>query len=241
MPKRSTIALLSLFAASAGLIAAPAASASVTFTFEDPSGAREFQYDEGDIQNPCTIGYDSPQSGGVLRLTVDASEHGLAPVTFDAILEIDLTVGSATDLGFGSIAGVSGVFRFLEIGRGLPNLIFEGVITNGAFVVIGSTGAQVSSSDEGSLTLTAGPALQEYLDLGGLTIAGQMDSAFSLSSIRLAGGIEGVPGINEFGYIESFNANTAYVGSAGIIPSPPAAITLAALAFITRRQRRPAA
>jgi hypothetical protein len=241
MPKRSTIALMSLFAASAGLLAAPAVSASVTFTFEDPSGAREFRYNEGDIQTPCTIGYDSPQSCGVLRLTVDASEHGLAPVTFDAILEIDLIVGSATDLGFGSVAGVSGVFRFLEIGRGLPNLIFEGVITDGAFVVIGSTGAQVSSSDENSLTLTAGPALQGYLDLAGLTLAGQMDAAFSLSSIRLAGGIEGVPGINEHGFIESFSSNAAYVGSAGVVPSPPAAITLATLVLLTPRRRRPAA
>ncbi|MCB9837834.1 MAG: hypothetical protein H6813_00705 [Phycisphaeraceae bacterium] len=231
MPKRSMIAPM-LTCALIG--AATTASGAVTFTFQDPSSAREFQYTEGDQFSDGHIAYDAP-----LSLTVDASDHGLAPVTFDAVLQIDLAVGVASDLGFGSNANVSGTFRFFSVSRGQPDLILEGIVSGGDFLVLSSTGAQVSSSSNGSLALNAGPVLQGYLDGAGLALAGQMDSAFSLSSIRLGGGIAGVPGINEFGYCESFNANAAYVGSAEVIPAPPPALlTFSAIGLTARRRNR---
>jgi len=231
-------------AIAAGLMAPVSALAVVNFTFDDPSGAREFQYTEGDGQNPGQISYASPQSGDVLQLTIDASDHGLEPITLDATLEIDLAVGVASDLGFGASSGITGVFQFYEMTGGdlrgeSSNLILEGVVTDGVFLVIGSTGAQVSSSSSGSLTLGAGPVLQSYLDMAGLFLSGEMDSSFSLSSIRLPDGTTATPRMNQFGYVESFNSNAAYVGSAEVVPSPTAGLLLAALAFspLTRRRR----
>ena len=241
MLKRSRIArraMAASLAAFAGLAVSTAASAAVTFTFQDPSNAREFEYSAGDDQSDGQISYNSPMESSLLELTVDASDHGLAPITYQATLEIDLSVGQATDIGVGAIADVSGTFQFLDMSRGVPSLILSGVITDGQFFVIGTTGAQVSSSDENSLVLSAGPVLQDYLDMAGLTLAEQMDSSFSLSSTRLDGGMLGSPGINEYGYIESFTSNAAYVGSANVVPSPPAAMTLAAFAIAAPRRRR---
>ena len=242
MRKRSRIAII---VAATGLQFPLAANAAVSFTFQDPSSALEFVYTEGDDMNVGRISYNSPMDGSVLQLTVDASEHGLAPISFDAILDIDLAVSTATDLGFGAIANVTGTFRFYDASadavRGVLPLILEGVVTNGSFFVIGTTGAQVSSSTENSLVLNAGSALQDYLDMGGLSLAEQMDSSFSLSGITLAGGGGGAPTINQFGYMESFASNAAYVGNAEIVPSPPVGLTLAALAIATPRRRRRAA
>jgi len=225
-------------AAFAGLAVSTAASAAVSFTFQDPSNAREFDYTAGDAQSDGHISYNSPMGSSLLELTVDASDHGLAPITYMATLEIDLSVGQATDIGIGAIADVSGTFQFIDMSRGVADLILSGVITDGQFFVIGTTGAQVSSSEENSLVLTAGPVLQSYLDMANLTLAEQMDSSFSLSSTRLASGSLGAPGINQDGYIESFTSNAAYVGSANVIPSPPAALSLAAMSLIAHRRRR---
>jgi len=239
MHKRSAIAMI---VATTGLWFTAAASASVSFTFQDPSSAMEFEYVEGDEKTDGHIGYNSPGPLSPLQLTIDASDHGLEPIVFDAFLEIDLDVSTATDLGFGAIADVSGTFRFYDITggelRGDFPMILEGVITEGSFFVIGTTGAQVSSSTENSLVLNAGPSLQDYLDLGNLSLAEQMDSSFSISGISLTGGGFGAPGINQFGYLESFTSNAAYVGNAGIVPSPPAALTLTALTCVSARRRR---
>jgi|GEM_PF-3533592 len=242
MRKRSTVAII---VAATGLPFPLAAHAGVSFTFQDPSSAMEFLYTEGDAVNWGRISYNSPMGGSVLQLTVDASDNGLAPIVFDAILDIDLDVSTAMDLGFGAIANVTGTFRFFDASggalRGVQPLILEGVVTNGSFFVIGTTGAQVSSSTDNSLSLNAGPALQDYLDTGGLSLTEQMDSSFSLSGISLTGGGAGAPGINEFGYLESFTSNAAYVGNADIIPSPPAALALTTLALTATRRRRRAA
>lgn len=242
MPKRSLIAII---VAATGLLFPFAANANISFTFQDPSSAMEFQYVEGNAKSDGHISYNSPPDGSALQLTIDASEHGLSPVTFDAILDIDLDVSTATDLGFGVIANVTGTFRFFDVSggafRGDAPLILEGVITDGSFFVIGTTGAQVSSSTDNSLVLNAGPVLQNYLDMGSLSLAEQMDSSFSLSGISLTGGGSGAPGINKFGYMEGFNSNAAYVGNAGIIPSPPAALALSALGVTASRRRRRAA
>jgi hypothetical protein len=232
-----------MIVAATGLLIPVDSNASVTFTFQDPSSEMEFQYVEGDDKADGGIQYATPFGDDVLKLTIDASEHGLAPVVFDAFLEISLVVGQATDLGFGTIASVNGFFRFIEAQPdellGDASLILEGNIVDGSFFVVGTTGAQVSSSADNSLVLEAGPVLQEYLDIGSLSLAEQMDSSFSLSGIDLTGGGDGAPSINEFGYLESFDSNAAYVGTADIVPSPPAALLLTAfMAPASRRRRR---
>lgn len=217
-----------LLASMAGLAVAGAANATVYFTYDDPFGpAKELQYTEG---NAMMDGHISYSSAVPFQFVVDGTDEGLGTTTIDAAIIMDVDVGTATPGAGGSFsASVTGTFEVRDFNTN--ELLLDGVITNGAVLTFSSTGGLLATSTNNSLTMSAHGSLLAFL--GGLQLEPQMDVAWSLSDISPT-----VVGTNAWGYFESFNANTAFVGNAERVPSPGAASLLAAAGLVTLPRRR---
>lgn len=205
-----------------------AASATVFFTFHDPSTPRELVYTEGDAFNDGTITYDVTK---VVNLIVDGTQHGMGLVTYSSTLVMDLTVSQASGAFGVFTAFVGGTFRFVHNGED----ILVGTVDDSALVTFNTSGAMISTSSNGSLDFVAGGALLAALQAVNQTgLAPQYDSSFSLADMS-----PGAIGLNQDGYITSFVANAAFVGNAEVIPSPgTAALGVIAAAFLLPARRR---
>jgi hypothetical protein len=217
-------------ALASGLALSSLASATVFFTFDDPSTALEVTYTQGNAGGPGTMTYSAAPT---VDLVVDGTQNGLGIVTYSTILSMNLTIGTATSFGGIFQAPVlAGSFTFSVGG----NAILTGMINNGAMLTFGSTGSVVATSSNNSLTLVATDALLGQLALGGYTGLGPVfDSSFSLSNLAPR-----PINLTQDGYIPSFHANAAFVGNAEPIPSA-GSTALAAVAglFLFPGRRRP--
>ncbi|TVQ59444.1 MAG: hypothetical protein EA379_10845 [Phycisphaerales bacterium] len=224
---------ITAFIASGALL--QAASASVFFTFQDPSTPLEFHYTAGDGVNMGTITYDP---AAVVSLKVDGTQDGFGVFSVDTRLVMDFTVGTASGVGGVFSAPTSGTFRFEVIGGAYDGTdILSGTMQEGALVSFVTAGALISTSSNGTLTLEAGQMLLDAMATVNLTeLVPQFDASFSLADIS-----PGVFGLNQFGYMTSFNANAAFVGNAVAIPSPgSAALGAIAIMLCMPQRRRPA-
>lgn len=214
-------------ALAAGLAVSSMASATVFFTFDDPSTALEVTYTQGAGINPGTMTYSAAPT---VDLVVDGSQEGIGIVTYSTTLAMNITVGTA--VGFGGLfqAPVSGTFSFSVGG----NDILTGTIQAGAMLTFSSTGSVVASSGNGSLTMVASDALLTQLALNGFTaLAPTFDASFSLSNLTprpLA--------LTQDGYIPSFTGNAAFVGNAEVIPSAGSTALAGVAAFFLMPSRR---
>jgi hypothetical protein len=199
----------------------------VFFTYDDPNGPpREFMYSEGDANSEGTITFNTNPT---IDLVVDATETGQGIQEYQVHLSMNLTVGQATlVMGNAWQAPVSGSFAFND---GNDDVL-SGDIMDGAFLTFGTTGNVSAGTATFSLVMMVSGAIADQL--GGATLTAAFDASWSLSDF-----LPGSPTINPSGYLRSFVANTAFVGSAQIIPTPGASALLgiAGLLVVPRRRR----
>lgn len=214
----------------AGACAAPT-HASVFFTFDDPGAGPEISYFEGtdNAINPGVFTY----SGAAMTLVIDGTQEGLGIQTFNAQLQMDLTIGAVE----GSLGGalfapiLGGFFLFVDVDAG-NEVIFSGIVTNGGLLTLSTVGSLITTSSTNGLFLAEGPALAGFL--GGLHLAPGFDISFTLTNIS--------PGVttNQDNFLTSFTANSAFTGNAELIPTPGsmALFGLSAMSLSIRRRRR---
>lgn len=220
--------LTAMAALGAGLALGSISSATVFFTFDDPSTALEVTYTQGAGMVPGLVTYSALPT---VDLVVDGTQEGIGIVTYSTTLTMNITVGAA--VGFGGLfqAPVSGNFQFSVGG----NAILTGTINTGAMLTFATTGSVVATSSNGSLTMVASDALLTQLALNGFTaLAPTFDASFSLSNIAPR-----PIALTPDGYIPSFNANAAFVGNAEVIPSAGSTVLagVAALVLLPGRRR----
>ncbi len=214
------MALSSSAAAVAGL------SGTVFFTYDDPEGTpREFMYTAGNANNDGTITFNTSSQ---LDLVVDAQEPGFGVVTYVVTLSLDMTVGQATLVSPGVWqAPVDGSFAFND---GVDDIL-TGTVMDGAFLTFGTTGNVNASSSTLSLMMTAsGQLLAQF---GGAQLSEAFDASWSLADF-----LPGAPSVNSSGYLQSFVANSAFVGSAFIVPAPGGAALLGLAGLVALPRRR---
>jgi hypothetical protein len=215
-----------------GLVLASAASAgidlgSVFFTYDDPNGPpRELMYTAG---NAVSMGHISYSSATPFELVVDASDAGWGVVTYAANITMDVDVGQATQAGAVFMAPVFGTF-IVNVGG---EDVLTGTINNGAFLTFGTTGNLSANTATVSLTMSVAGGLLAQFD--GNQIQPDFNVSWSLSDY-----LPSAPSLNAFGYLTSFVANTAFVGSAQVqrIPTPGSAALLAVAGLISLPRRR---
>lgn len=216
----------------AGLLASASASAglmtgSVYFTYDDPEGPpRELTYTAGDSNGDGTITYSSATP---FDLVVDASDPGWGVVTYAATISMDVTVGQATLFNGVYMAPTSGTFTVTVGGDD----VLLGTISDGAFLIFGTTGNLAANSATGTVSMQAAGGL--LAQFGGNQIEPMFNVSWSLSDF-----LPGGPTLNNDGYLTSFTANTAFVGSAQVrnVPSPGSAALLAIAGLISVPRRR---
>ncbi len=215
-----------------GLALATVASAgidlgTVFFTYDDPNGPpRELMYTAGNANQQGHISYFSATP---FDLVVDASEPGWGVVTYAATISMDVTVGQATQMGNVFFAPVSGGFNVTVGG----DTVLTGVLNNGAFLTFGTTGNLSANTATASVTMSvSGDLLAQF---GGNQIQPDFNVSWSLSDY-----LPSSPSINQFGYLTSFMANTAFVGSANVVrvPTPGSAALLGIAGLISLPRRR---
>lgn len=206
---------------------AVSADAAVFFTFDDPGPTREVQYSA----DTNTLTYAGAPT--FVDLVVDATDEGAASaVTYEAVLEMQITVGNATpvmDIDGGFTAPVSGFFQFSMPGS--PDFLLRGDFSGGGLVTLGGAGAVITTSNTG-LTYTADGDLLTFLSDAGIPdLIAPFDASFTLTDVS--------PSINvDDGEFEDFTANAAFTGTANI-PAPTTLLcaVAGAAALGTRRRR----
>ena len=217
----------------AGLVAMAGASAglmteTVYFTYDDPSGEPlELSYTAGTGAGDGSITFTSPTA---IDLVVDATAAGWGVATYSVSLTMNLTVGTASSFGGVFFAPISGTFAFND---GVDDVLF-GDITDGAFLTFGTTSSLQANTAQASLSMAVGGAVLAQFGMDPNQLQPMFNVSWALSDISSA------PTINGDGYLSSFDANTAFVGSAQIlpIPSPGSAALLAIAGLISVPRRR---
>lgn len=217
-------------------VGACAQAVTVDFTFPDPTNYPTFVHQAGPGATPGSL----TSSKDDISLLVDLTNIGLAPQMYDGHFEFSATVGAAVPNAFGSSAPLSaGFFEFTLTQRGGGgSAILSGTFTGGEIVAAAGAGAAITTSGLG-LTYTASGELAALLAGAGYGgFSGFADAVFTLTNV--------LPpfAINQFGYYESFTANSAYSGTATVIPLPTGAglagvgLGVLALGGMTVRRRR---
>ncbi len=232
MPRHPLAAGALAVVASAG-----AAHAGLMLTFADPTAVSEFVYTAGGAKSDGSIVYQPLKSPPVL-LRIDGSDHGMPIINRSVTVFLQLSVGTATKIlpGFG-YAPTTGSLQFID--NMTSQIIISGAVNNGRLIWSGSTGAELGNSDEGSLFWTQGAFLTTYFMGSGLSLNGLGGFSFALDDI-LPSGRSGSPvlTINQFGYVESFVSDAAFVASAHVAPSPgPLVLGALGLTLAARRRR----
>lgn len=228
-----------LIAAGVAGLAVASADAAVTLTFADPPGGRE-------------VSYTAPNPGdtfGVLNAvaTVNLSID-LSVVTGDVADVLTFNGASfvhSAELGALSIATpffseaplANGSFSFVDAGG---DLILAATYDMGATFLFGPAGAVTQANPDSNLVFTVGPAyvnaLPASLLAGGFTALEAIDSSFTLTSLLFAAGGQTVV-VDGDTYFNSFQANSAYTGTANVVPAP-GAIAFAGLGGLLAARRR---
>jgi len=222
---------------------AAAANADVLFTFEDPGSGFELEYVspalvEGAVQGELRTLNAEPITVN-LDVIDDGSGIGFGTVAFDNIsflmsLDVGAVLDTEPDSGVFEAPVLGGSFIFFDAaaeGINPDAIILEASLTGGALLTMGSSGATITTSDQGGLVYTAGSLLLPVLD--GLGLTGPADAAFTLTDISEPASV------NEFGFLNDFLSNSAFTGTATLVPTPGAlAVFGFAGAAALRRRRR---
>jgi MYXO-CTERM domain-containing protein len=221
--------------------AAAPATASVFFTFADPTDGLEVRYNAPTQQTPYgTMTYgDSFEPPPLLDFIVDASQEGGSVHHIDTnLVWSNWQVGAITTSGPITSAVVSGEFDFIDVGGGATDgqSILSGSFTTGLVIQAIGTGSIVTSTS-GGLTYAIGPAFsaREPQIVG---LQPWEDGTYTLTDITfdsfLTIGMEGDS------YFNGFSANAAFSGTAEAVIPTPGSIGLAMLgtAGMIRRRRR---
>ena len=203
------------------LVGAAAAQGAITFTFADPTAMSEMSHTGG------LLSYNAD----AIDFTIHSTEAGYAGETYeDATLSFTAT---AVDGGsFGPFqAGLVTTTTF-EFRDNAGDLLLSGSFTNGTLALINDVGGITADEDAsfGGLTYTAHGDFLADLQAANLELAPEFDAAFTLTNIEF-----GSPGQG----LADFTANSAFTGTAHVIPTP-GALALAGfggLAAIRRRTR----
>lgn len=219
-----------MMGAVAGLAISAGAHAAVTFTFFDPATGPEIAHSSGNTEQPGAISW----IGQPVTLTVDGTDHGLGIVQFTANVTMELTVGAVlSEEGGIFIAPILDGFFSFDV-DGSKELILTGTVgdTAGAVLALGTTGQIIAQGDgaPGGLFWTAGSALSAFL--GGENLLPIFNANFTLTNIT--------PGVslNKDGFLTSFDANSAFTGDAGFIPSPGALALFSLAGLLAARRAR---
>lgn len=212
-------------AALAGAAATTAANATVYFTFDDPSTAKELTYTAGNAGGDGSLTYSASTN---VDLVVDATEDGFTIETYSALLTMDLTVGAA---GIGG-APITGTFSFSVGG----NDILVGTVNAGGGSMSGFGGVGglwfTDAVTSGAFSWEAFGDLSDQIGNG--LLASTHNASFALSNITPFFG-----GVNQSGYFNSFTANVAFVGDAAwAVPSPGSAALFGLAGLVVSRRRR---
>lgn len=217
-----------LVAALTGCALSSMAGAAISFTFSDPSGAREVVYTSSGVSSNIAYASDDP-----VVLTVDGADEGFGPISYNTTLTMSIVVGPAVGL-MGqpntAFAPITGSFIFSDTGSG--NELLRGEFTSGGLVALAGAGALLTSSSNG-LAYTASNELLTVLNNNGIQqLFGAFDAAFTLTDINPTVAIGGD------NYLESFTANAAFSGTA-TVPGPAgfSVLALGALTALRRRRR----
>lgn len=223
-----------------------AADASVFLTFADPAGAREVEY-VAPTMGGDTFGVLS--AAATVNLQID-----LGAVTGNPA---DVLVFNGSDFSqsahIGEVNVVSptvfeaplsnGSFSFFDAGG---DLILSATYDDGASFIFGASGATSTSNPEANLQFTVGTAFLNALPAelvdDGLTELLALDASFTLTALLFDGGLKLVSLDNDGNgnpeqYFNSFEANSAFTGTALLIPGP-GSLALAGLAFVAAARRR---
>lgn len=211
-----------ILAGAAGAALAAGANATVYFTFDDPSTAREMTYTAGGGGSDGHVTYSGATT---VDLVVDGSEHGWGIVEYAATLTMDIDVGTAIGAGTVWTALTAGTFTFSFGGFDILSGVFDG----GVLGTFGTSGAMLGSSTNGTLVMSVGGDVLTQFE--GTQILPVFDAGFSLANITPA------PAVNVDGYLRSFTANVAFVGNAEV-PTPGAGLLLSAATLIVMPRRK---
>lgn len=209
-----------------------AAEAAISFTFQDPSTAREVTQTASGAATPGSISYNPVPA---VSLRVDGTEEGLGVLNYSTTLTMNISVGPG-----GPVSGVPGALSALLSGnfsffdRDSSATILTGTFTNAAIVTLTQAGAIISTSQDSLMTYTAAGALLTQLNNHGFSgLTGPSDAAFTLTDITPTALLNG------FGFFNSFTANAAFTGTTHVVPAPGAlGLTALAALGVARRRRR---
>lgn len=222
---RNTLMMLAVVG---GLGAATAANAGVSFSFADPTGGRQMMNMAG--LGPGGSGLLMYDQSAPLTLIVDGTGSGLGSTTFNARLEMNLSLGQTSNVGNLTIAPVTGSFTFYTLNGAIRQNILTGNASEGSYVRLGGTNSILFSAP--GLGYTPGPALAGFL--GGQTLTPGFEGVFTVTDLDTGG--SSVIGANRF--FNSFTANASFSGNAQVIPAPGALALLGLGGLVAARRRR---
>lgn len=221
-----------LLAGAASVIVSTAShAAQVTFTFPDPDGYPTFIYEAGNAMMPGLL-----RSTSTVDLLVDLTSVGDGVRMYTVEFEFAAMVGQAVEAVPGTIVSPlsSGTFSFVlpGMGGGADQPLLTATFASGALTASAGAGAAISTSN-GGLQYTPFGELSSVLTGAGLPFLGPFaDAVFTMTNV--------MPpfSINQLGYLNDFNANSAYTGSANAFIPLPSAAGLAALGLAPLALRR---
>lgn len=213
-------------------IGVASAQGAISFTFADPSSGLEVTHTAGAAPDGVSglLTYNNQQP---LDLIVYSDEAGFAGATYtNATLTMEVVVGPAFGLGGFAAAQLGDVhFEFRDMNG---DLLLTGDSGGGGLSVIGGTsgGWTTNSTDDGGgLVMEAHGALLGELQSASLgQLIAAFDAAFTLTNITPVASVSG-------DYFTSFEANSAFTGTANV-PTPGAIALLGVAGLITRRRTR---
>ena len=211
------------------------ATAGVTFTFDDPAPGAEFSYSSASNE----ITYVGANVDFVVE-DDDGAADGITFPTFSAEAVFSFT-GTISNLqsftvpfvGDIVIGTVEATFEWREAGSN--DLILSGNFTQGN-VTLTPSGFNISANNASALEYSIGSVL-EANGLAGLEFVGSEDANWTLTNTAFPASAP-TSGTGDDLVLNSFTSNSAFSGSATVIPSPGSfAMLVAAMGLAIRRKR----
>ncbi|MEM1165446.1 MAG: hypothetical protein AAGI30_04060 [Planctomycetota bacterium] len=227
----------------AALVGASPAFAGATFTFDDPGPGAEFQYTPDG--NSGALEY----VGSDVELVIEDDDGLMDGFTFPTFSETAdfffsgvVTNVQVIPLPFMApfnqiiIGEISADFEWRLPGDG--EVILSGTFTTGN-VTLTPSGFNISANDTSQLSYFIGPALEDA-GLGGIEFAPIADANWTLTGALFGDGGSNGQGPPPPPNFNPFSANSAFSGTATVIPGPGLATMggLIGVATLSRRRRR---